>query len=136
MSPRQSFAALIMLTVAALAWNLDTMAQNTRPSGRHEQDNRVLVASVMHRPETREISLPASIRGYIETPIYAKVAVYLKNIYVDKLAVVFLKTRKAPVFGLPDGRVPNRVRYLVGLLDHRPHRAMALVHETLLYGAL
>ena len=32
----------------------------------------------------RRISLPASIHGYIETPIYAKTAGYLKAIYVDK----------------------------------------------------
>jgi len=33
---------------------------------------------------SRTISLPASVHGYIETPVYAKVAGYLKSINVDK----------------------------------------------------
>ncbi len=45
---------------------------------------RVLVARVMRAPEVREINLPAEIHGYIETPVYAKVAGYLKTINVDK----------------------------------------------------
>lgn len=45
---------------------------------------RVLVAPMMYSPVTREIRIPASIHGYIETPVYAKIAGYLKNIRVDK----------------------------------------------------
>jgi membrane fusion protein, multidrug efflux system len=45
---------------------------------------RVLVSHVMHAPAVREINLPAEIHGYIETPVYAKVAGYLKTIKVDK----------------------------------------------------
>jgi membrane fusion protein, multidrug efflux system len=45
---------------------------------------RVLVTRVMHAPAVREINLPAEIHGYIETPVYAKVAGYLKTINVDK----------------------------------------------------
>ncbi len=44
----------------------------------------VLVIHVLHGPRSREIKIPASIHGYIETPIYAKVAGYLKLINVDK----------------------------------------------------
>jgi membrane fusion protein, multidrug efflux system len=45
---------------------------------------RVLVMQVRQPAHSRRISLPASIHGYIETPIYAKTPGYLKEIYVDK----------------------------------------------------
>jgi membrane fusion protein, multidrug efflux system len=45
---------------------------------------RVLVMQVQQPAHSRRISLPASIHGYIETPIYAKTAGYLRAIYVDK----------------------------------------------------
>jgi RND family efflux transporter MFP subunit len=45
---------------------------------------RVLVTAVKLSPRMREISLPATVRGYIETPIYAKIPGYLKTIRVDK----------------------------------------------------
>src|SRR5579883_2266516 len=45
---------------------------------------RVLVTGVHHAPEEREIALPATVHGFVETPIYAKIAGYLKTIRVDK----------------------------------------------------
>jgi membrane fusion protein (multidrug efflux system) len=45
---------------------------------------RVLVAPVIHSPRTRTIEIPATIHGYVETPVYAKIAGYLKTIRVDK----------------------------------------------------
>jgi membrane fusion protein, multidrug efflux system len=45
---------------------------------------RVLVMQVQQPAHSRRISLPASIHGYIETPIYAKTPGYLRSIYVDK----------------------------------------------------
>jgi membrane fusion protein (multidrug efflux system) len=45
---------------------------------------RVLVMRVQQPARGRRLSLPASIHGYIETPIYAKTPGYLKAIYVDK----------------------------------------------------
>ena len=44
----------------------------------------VLVTPVLQSPLKRKIQLPANIHGYVETPIYAKVAGYLKSIRVDK----------------------------------------------------
>ena len=44
----------------------------------------VLVAQVSRTPATRNIRLPATVRGFDETDIYAKVPGYLKEIYVDK----------------------------------------------------
>ncbi|MBF6571692.1 MAG: efflux RND transporter periplasmic adaptor subunit [Candidatus Binataceae bacterium] len=48
------------------------------------QGRRVLVIRAMRSADRRTIELPASTRGYIETPVYAKVAGYLKAIKVDK----------------------------------------------------
>jgi membrane fusion protein, multidrug efflux system len=45
---------------------------------------RVLVLQVSGGSTSRTVQLPASIHGYIETPVYAKVAGYMKSIRVDK----------------------------------------------------
>jgi membrane fusion protein, multidrug efflux system len=45
---------------------------------------RVLVAPVVHAPRSRTIEIPVTIHGYVETPVYAKIAGYLKTIRVDK----------------------------------------------------
>jgi len=45
---------------------------------------RVLVAPVVHSPDERGVRLPGDIHGYIETPVYAKISGYLKEIKVDK----------------------------------------------------
>jgi RND family efflux transporter MFP subunit len=44
----------------------------------------VLVTPLIRAPETREILLPGEIYGYYETPIYAKIAGYVKTMLVDK----------------------------------------------------
>jgi RND family efflux transporter MFP subunit len=44
----------------------------------------VLVRRVMHAPSVRHVKLPASLRGFDETDIFAKVAGYMKTINVDK----------------------------------------------------
>lgn len=44
----------------------------------------VLVTQLVRRPETREILLPGEIHGFYETPIYAKIAGYIKTMLVDK----------------------------------------------------
>jgi RND family efflux transporter MFP subunit len=44
----------------------------------------VLVTPLIRNPETREILLPGEIYGYYETPIYAKIAGYVKTMLVDK----------------------------------------------------
>jgi membrane fusion protein (multidrug efflux system) len=44
----------------------------------------VLVMQLSDGSPSRTIDLPASIHGYIETPVYAKVAGYMKTIDVDK----------------------------------------------------
>lgn len=44
----------------------------------------VLVAQVMHPPKVREVKLPATLRGFDETDIFAKIPGYMKKINVDK----------------------------------------------------
>jgi membrane fusion protein (multidrug efflux system) len=44
----------------------------------------VLVTQLSGGSPSRTIDLPASVHGYIETPVYAKVAGYMKTINVDK----------------------------------------------------
>ena len=45
---------------------------------------RVLVVPISGASTARTIQLPASVHGYIETPVYAKVAGYMKTILIDK----------------------------------------------------
>ena len=45
---------------------------------------RVLVRPVVHSPRSRSVEVPATLHGYVETTIYAKIAGYLKSIRVDK----------------------------------------------------
>ncbi|HZP46245.1 MAG TPA: efflux RND transporter periplasmic adaptor subunit [Candidatus Binataceae bacterium] len=45
---------------------------------------RVLVTQLEPGAPMRTLELPASIHGFIETPVYAKVAGYMKSIRVDK----------------------------------------------------
>jgi membrane fusion protein (multidrug efflux system) len=44
----------------------------------------VLVMQLSDANPTRTIDLPASVHGYVETPVYAKVAGYMKTINIDK----------------------------------------------------
>src|ERR1700744_992673 len=48
------------------------------------QGSNIPVEKVGQMPQSRSLDLPASIRGYIETSIYAKVPGYMKTIEVDK----------------------------------------------------
>jgi RND family efflux transporter MFP subunit len=44
----------------------------------------VLVTQVMHAPTVRNVKLPAALRGFDETDIFAKIPGYLRKINVDK----------------------------------------------------
>ena len=56
-----------------------TELQHTVALGPH-----VLVTQLSDGSPSRSIDLPASVHGYVETPVYAKVAGYMKTINVDK----------------------------------------------------
>jgi RND family efflux transporter MFP subunit len=48
------------------------------------QGARVLVAPVGRSVRSHSVQIPATLHGYIETPVYAKISGYLKSIGVDK----------------------------------------------------
>ena len=73
-------AALAVVTVRGQA----VRSQTDLLEHQAAQGQPVLVTALVGRPETREISLPGEIHGYIETPVYAKIPGYMKAIYVDK----------------------------------------------------
>jgi RND family efflux transporter MFP subunit len=58
--------------------------QTSQLAQRLAQGRRVLVARALSAPAERQLELPASVHGYIETPVYAKISGYLKAIRVDK----------------------------------------------------
>lgn len=67
-----------------LARDLWVGRQSSELERQYEQGRRVLVTHPIVAPRERQIKIPASIRGYTEAQIYAKVSGYLKQIYVDK----------------------------------------------------
>ena len=44
----------------------------------------MLVEPIHPSESAREYNIPITVRGYVETPVYAKIPGYLKTIYVDK----------------------------------------------------
>ncbi|MBV8453398.1 MAG: biotin/lipoyl-binding protein, partial [Deltaproteobacteria bacterium] len=86
------FAGWILLVLAVLGLTAGLVMARGRLLGRQtaklelqqELGPRVLVVPVLHTPPVRSIEVPGTVRGYIETPVYAKIAGYLKRIYVDK----------------------------------------------------
>ena len=78
--------ALILIATAGLvlARELWIGRQTSELEQQAQLGPRVMVARASRSPGIRYIKLPTSIHGYIETPIYAKIAGYLKEIKVDK----------------------------------------------------
>ena len=48
------------------------------------EGRRVVVTPVLKAETARTVEIPATMHGYIETPVYAKIAGYLETITVDK----------------------------------------------------
>ena len=86
------FFAWIVVVVVILGFTAERVLgrqqllkqQTSELQAQNELGLRVLVQPVLHSPRTRTIQLPGTIRGYVETPIYAKIPGYLKTITVDK----------------------------------------------------
>lgn len=68
--------------VRARAARIRRQAQQLEQEAAHGR--RVLVTRVQQAPRSRSLDVPATIHGFIETPVYAKIAGYLKTIAVDK----------------------------------------------------
>ena len=82
-----SVAVMLVFAVSVrLVWahSLQIRSQGILLQQSNALGPRVLVMRVQQPARGRRVSLPASIHGYIETPIYAKTSGYLKAIYVDK----------------------------------------------------
>jgi membrane fusion protein (multidrug efflux system) len=77
---------LVFAAGAGLLWAHSTQIQTQRTMLTHTNalGPRVLVMRVQEPIHQRQIPIPASIHGYVETSIYAKTPGYLKTIYVDK----------------------------------------------------
>ena len=80
--------AIIVVLVATaglvLARELLIGRQTSALESENEAGPHVLVSQVSQAPATRDLKLPATIRGFDETDIYAKVPGYLKTLKVDK----------------------------------------------------
>ena len=78
-------ALLLIVTVGLVrARGVLLEEQGTQLDHEIAQGTRVLVAPVGHGEGSRTVQIPATLRGYVETPVYAKIAGYLKSISVDK----------------------------------------------------
>jgi membrane fusion protein, multidrug efflux system len=81
-------AAIVVVLVATaglvLARELWIGRQTSELESENQAGPHVLVTQVLEAPPTRDLKLPATIRGFDETDIYAKVPGYLKTIKVDK----------------------------------------------------
>jgi membrane fusion protein (multidrug efflux system) len=76
--------ALIATAGLVLARELWIGRQTSALESENQAGPHVLVSQVLQAPATRELKLPATVRGFDETDIYAKVPGYLKTIKVDK----------------------------------------------------
>ncbi|HEY2385664.1 MAG TPA: efflux RND transporter periplasmic adaptor subunit [Candidatus Binatia bacterium] len=81
-------AAVVLLVMVTAALVLARELRVRRDADRLEQDlaqgRRVLVTRPNALPPTRALTVPATIRGYVETPLFAKIPGYLRTINVDK----------------------------------------------------
>jgi len=79
---------VVLLVVVTAALVLARELRVRRDADRLEQDlaqgRRVLVTRPNALPPTRALTVPATIRGFVETPIFAKIPGYLRSIAVDK----------------------------------------------------
>jgi membrane fusion protein, multidrug efflux system len=92
----------------------------------HQAGPHVLVTDVTYSPPTRDVKLPATIRGFDETDLYAKVAGYLRELKVDKGDRVrkgqVIATLQSPEL---DQQVANaRANYELALITDRRNQTL------------
>jgi membrane fusion protein, multidrug efflux system len=83
-----SAIAVILVCAASagivLAYQMRLQRQTGELNSQVDQGPHVLVEPI-HPSETSHVyEVPITVRGYVQTPIYAKIPGYLKTIYVDK----------------------------------------------------
>jgi len=82
-------AIVVVLVCAAsvgivLAYQMRLQSQADQIGAQADRGPRVLVEPIHSSESARDYEIPITTRGYVETPIYAKIPGYLKTIYVDK----------------------------------------------------
>ncbi len=77
-------AAVAVTAALVRARDLRVQRQTQELEEQAAQGRRVLVTHPRQAPPTRALEIPATIHGYVETPVYAKIPGYLKTIGVDK----------------------------------------------------
>jgi RND family efflux transporter MFP subunit len=90
---RRSFliasAIAVVLVIGAsagivLAFQMRLQRQAAQLGAQIDHGPQVLVEPLHPSESPRQYEVPITMRGYVETPVYAKIAGYLKTIYVDK----------------------------------------------------
>ncbi len=83
-----SAIAVILVCAASagivLAYQMRLQKQTGVLNAQVDRGPHVLVETIHPSASARSYEVPITIRGYIQTPIYAKIPGYLKTIYVDK----------------------------------------------------
>jgi RND family efflux transporter MFP subunit len=118
--------ALIATAGLVLARELWIGRQASALESENQAGPHVLVAQVLQTPATRELKLPATIRGFDETDIFAKVPGYLKTISVDKGDRIH-KGQLLAVLDSPelDQQVANaRANYNLALITDKRNQAL------------
>ena len=118
--------ALIATAGLVLARELWIGRQTSALENENQAGPHVLVSQVLQAPATRELKLPATIRGFDETDIYAKVPGYLKTIKVDKGDRIH-KGQLLAVLTSPelDQQVANaRANYNLALITDKRNQAL------------
>jgi membrane fusion protein (multidrug efflux system) len=81
-------AAVVLIVVAAAALVLARDLRIRRQAEGLDRDlargPHVLVTRPNQVPPTRTVEVPATVHGFVETPIYAKVAGYVRSVSADK----------------------------------------------------
>jgi len=85
--PGLIIGAIVVVALTAglvMGHDLNIRRQTDDLADQNAQGGNILVEKVGQTEQARTLDLPATIHGYIETSIYAKVPGYLKTIKVDK----------------------------------------------------
>ena len=83
-----SAIAVVLVSAASvgivLAYQTRLQTQANQLGEQVDRGPRVLVQPIHTSESASAYDIPITIRGYVETPVYAKIPGYLKTIYVDK----------------------------------------------------
>src|SRR5439155_6268370 len=78
------FTVLAATAAVVMARTHSVNVERSKRTTVAESGPHVLVTRAGAAPAERRLTLPATIQGYVETPVFAKIAGYLKEIRVDK----------------------------------------------------